>query len=57
MAASLTQIWVQNAGFIWVPFIVAAAVLAAWFGMDNIASVKRRTFAEQVQSSSTSSNG
>ncbi|MDS4025555.1 MAG: MFS transporter [Candidatus Contendobacter sp.] len=41
-----TQIWLQNAGFIWVPFIVAAAV-AAYFGMDNIASVKAG-FAEQV---------
>ena len=41
-----TQIWVQNAGFIWAPFIVAAAV-AAWFGMDNIATVKAG-FAEQV---------
>ncbi|MDS4041442.1 MAG: MFS transporter [Candidatus Competibacter sp.] len=41
-----TQIWVQNAGFIWVPFIVAASV-AAWFGMDNIATVKAG-FAEQV---------
>jgi NNP family nitrate/nitrite transporter-like MFS transporter len=37
---------VQNAGFIWVPFIVAAAV-AAYFGMDNIATVKAG-FAEQV---------
>jgi NNP family nitrate/nitrite transporter-like MFS transporter len=41
-----TRIWLQNAGFIWVPFIVAAAV-AAWFGMDNIATVKAG-FAEQV---------
>ncbi len=41
-----TPIWVQNAGFIWVPFIAAAAV-AAWFGMDNIATVKAG-FAEQV---------
>jgi NNP family nitrate/nitrite transporter-like MFS transporter len=39
-------IWVQNAGFIWVPLIVLA-VIAAWFGMDNIASV-RAGFAEQV---------
>ncbi|MBK8752837.1 MAG: MFS transporter [Candidatus Competibacteraceae bacterium] len=38
-----TQIRVQNAGFIWAPFIVAAA----WFGMDNIATVKA-SFAEQV---------
>ncbi len=41
-----TPIWVQNAGFIWVPFIVLSTV-AAWFGMDNIASV-RAGFAEQV---------
>lgn len=41
-----TQIWVQNAGFIWVPFIVLAAI-AAYFGMDNIASVKAG-FAEQA---------
>ena len=41
-----TQIWVQNAGFIWVPFIVLSAI-AAYFGMDNIASVKAG-FAEQA---------
>ncbi len=41
-----TRIWLQNAGFIWVPFIVAAAV-AAYFGMDNIATVKAG-FADQV---------
>ena len=40
------QIWVQNAGFIWVPLIVMS-VIAAWFGMDNIATV-RAGFAEQV---------
>ncbi|MCB1820059.1 MAG: MFS transporter [Candidatus Competibacteraceae bacterium] len=40
------QIWVQNAGFIWVPFIVLSAI-AAYFGMDNIASVKAG-FAEQA---------
>jgi MFS transporter, NNP family, nitrate/nitrite transporter len=40
------SIWAQNAGFIWVPLIVLA-VIAAWFGMDNIASV-RAGFAEQV---------
>ena len=45
-SGATTQIWLQNAGFIWVPFIVAAAV-AAYFGMDNIASVKAG-FAEQV---------
>jgi MFS transporter, NNP family, nitrate/nitrite transporter len=42
---STTQIWLQNAGFIWVPFIIAAA-FAAWFGMNDIASAKA-SFAEQ----------
>ncbi|HEX7272351.1 MAG TPA: MFS transporter, partial [Casimicrobiaceae bacterium] len=46
IAGAVTRIWVQNAGFIWVPLIVLA-VIAAWFGMDNIASV-RAGFAEQV---------
>ena len=31
--------WLQNAGFIWVPFILAATI-AAWFGMNDIASAK-----------------
>jgi NNP family nitrate/nitrite transporter-like MFS transporter len=38
--------WLQNAGFIWVPFIIAAA-LAAWFGMNDIASAKA-SFADQA---------
>ena len=33
------QRWLQNAGFIWVPFIIVAT-LAAWFGMNDIASAK-----------------
>ncbi len=32
-------LWLQNAGFVWVPFIVACT-LAAWFGMHDIASAK-----------------
>jgi NNP family nitrate/nitrite transporter-like MFS transporter len=40
-----TQLWMQNAGFVWVPLIVAGS-LAAWFGMDDIASAKA-SFAEQ----------
>jgi NNP family nitrate/nitrite transporter-like MFS transporter len=32
-------IWLQNAGFIWVPFVLASTV-AAWFGMNDIASAK-----------------
>lgn len=43
---SATRIWLQNAGFIWVPFIIAAA-LAAYFGMDNIETVKAG-FADQI---------
>jgi NNP family nitrate/nitrite transporter-like MFS transporter len=38
-------LWLQNAGFIWVPFIAASA-FAAWFGMNDIASAKA-SFAEQ----------
>ncbi len=34
-----SQLWLQNAGFIWVPFIVLSAV-AAWFGMNDIADAK-----------------
>ncbi|MGC3964029.1 MAG: NarK family nitrate/nitrite MFS transporter [Rhodocyclaceae bacterium] len=33
------QMWLQNAGFIWVPFIIAATI-AAWFGMNDLASAK-----------------
>lgn len=38
-------IWIQNAGFIWVPFIVVSTV-AAWFGMNDIADA-RASFREQ----------
>jgi len=38
--------WLQNAGFIWVPFIAASA-LAAWIGMDDLADAKAG-FAEQA---------
>ncbi len=33
------QLFVQNAGFIWVPFIMAATLLA-WFGMNDVADAK-----------------
>jgi len=39
-------VWLQNAGFIWVPFIVLST-LAAWFGMNNIRHVQA-TFAEEA---------
>ena len=38
-------LFVQNAGFIWVPFIVASAFMA-WFGMNDLATAKA-SFAEQ----------
>ncbi len=41
-----TAIWLQNAGFIWVPFIFVTAV-AAWFGMDNIRGA-RATLEDQL---------
>lgn len=41
-----TLLWMQNAGFIWVPFIIAGA-FAAWFGMNDILSAKS-TFADQA---------
>lgn len=39
-------IWLQNAGFIWVPFILVAS-LAAWFGMNDIADAKA-SFVDQA---------
>jgi NNP family nitrate/nitrite transporter-like MFS transporter len=41
-----TKLWLQNAGFIFVPFIVASA-FAAWFGMNDIAAAKA-SFAQQA---------
>jgi NNP family nitrate/nitrite transporter-like MFS transporter len=41
-----TQLWLQNAGYVFVPFIIASA-FAAWFGMDDIASMKA-SFADQA---------
>ena len=42
-----SQIWLQNAGFVWVPFIIAAAV-AAWVGMNDISSSKASFSAQSV---------
>ncbi len=43
---AVSQVWLQNAGFIWVPFILLAT-LAAWVGMNNIRDVQA-TFREQA---------
>ncbi|CAB3657206.1 NarK family nitrate/nitrite MFS transporter [Trinickia soli] len=45
-AGHVSQVWMQNAAFIWVPWI-AVASLAAWFGMNDIAEAKA-SFAAQA---------
>jgi NNP family nitrate/nitrite transporter-like MFS transporter len=40
------EIWLQNAGFIFVPFIAAAA-FTAWFGMNDLSTMKS-SFSEQA---------
>ncbi|MBV8046142.1 MAG: NarK family nitrate/nitrite MFS transporter [Paludibacterium sp.] len=40
------SLWLQNAGFMWVP-LIALATLAAWFGMDDMADAKS-SFSEQA---------
>ena len=42
----VTKVWMQNAAFIWVPFIVAATVASAW-GQNNIRGAEA-TFREQI---------
>lgn len=39
------MLWLQNAGFVWVPFIMIGTA-GAWFGMNDIASAKA-SFADQ----------
>jgi NNP family nitrate/nitrite transporter-like MFS transporter len=39
-------LWLQNAGFIWVPFILVSSIIA-WIGMNDIASAKA-SFADQA---------
>jgi NNP family nitrate/nitrite transporter-like MFS transporter len=45
-ADATTRLWLQNAGFVWVPFIAISAT-AAWFGMNDIASM-RASFTDQA---------
>ena len=40
------QLFLQNAGFVWVPFLLVVAA-AAWFGMHDLAAA-RSSFAEQA---------
>jgi len=46
IAADGTSVWLQNAGFFWVPLLILG-VIAAWLGMDDIASAKA-SFTEQA---------
>ncbi|WP_270174847.1 NarK family nitrate/nitrite MFS transporter [Diaphorobacter sp. ED-3] len=45
-AGDTVQVWMQNAAFVWVPWIAIAAVLA-WFFMNDIADAKA-SFAAQA---------
>ncbi|HYD89303.1 MAG TPA: MFS transporter [Vitreimonas sp.] len=45
VTAAGETLFMQNAGFIWVPFIVASAFMA-WFGMNDLSTAKA-SFAEQ----------
>ena len=45
-AGQQTPVWIQNAAFIWVPWIAIAAI-AAWIGMHDIADAKA-SFTEQA---------
>ena len=42
-----SHLYLQNAGFIWTPFILAAAA-AAWFGMNDISTAKASFKAQSV---------
>ena len=46
VAGVSSTLWLQNAGYVFVPFIVASA-FAAWFGMDDIATMKA-SFTDQA---------
>lgn len=40
------KVWIQNAGFVWVPLVIASTV-AAWWGMNDIADAQA-SFREQT---------
>ncbi len=41
-----SMLWLQNAGFVWVPFLMASTALA-WFGMNDLMTA-RASFADQA---------
>jgi NNP family nitrate/nitrite transporter-like MFS transporter len=46
LSAAGRPLWLQNAGFVWVP-LIAVSALACWFGMNDLAEA-RGSFAEQA---------
>ena len=44
--AEVKQMWLQNAGLVWIPFIAVCAI-AAWFGMNDLATAKA-SFSDQA---------
>ncbi len=42
----VSEVWLQNAGFIWIPLILVATIAVAW-GQNNIRDA-RATFGEQI---------
>ncbi len=45
-AGAAKEVWLQNAAYVWVPLVVAAT-LAAWFGMNDMATAKA-SFGDQA---------
>ncbi len=45
-AGHASTLWLQNAGYVWLPFIVLSAI-AAWFWMNDLAEA-RASFADQA---------
>jgi NNP family nitrate/nitrite transporter-like MFS transporter len=45
-AGQQVEVWMQNAAFVWVPFIVICSI-AAWIGMNDIADAKA-SFSDQA---------
>ncbi|MYG10504.1 MAG: MFS transporter, partial [Rhodobacteraceae bacterium] len=46
ITADGSTLWLQNAGFVWVPFLLVSTALA-WFGMNDIMTA-RASFADQA---------
>lgn len=47
ITADGSELWLQNAGFIWVPFLIVAT-LFAWYGMNDIGSSRASFKAQSI---------